>query len=118
MILEALQRRRSRHAFLLDSVILALTQLIVGGAAGGQTKPDLPQFDAVSIRPTPSADDKILVQTSPDSLSFHGAPIRTVIETAFGIDDKHLAGAPPGQTRLASILKPRSRRKTRRGSTS
>ena len=31
---------------------------------------------------------------SPDGLSFHGAPIRMVLQTAFGIDNKHLIGAP------------------------
>jgi len=55
---------------------------------------DIPQFDAVSIKPTPSGNEKVLVLVSPDGLSFHGAPIRMVLQTAFGIDDKHLIGAP------------------------
>jgi bla regulator protein blaR1 len=73
---------------------LTLAQLIASGVAGAQTKRDLPQFDAVSIKPTPAGDDKTLVQIFPDGISFHGAPIRMVLRTAFGIDDKHRIGSP------------------------
>jgi uncharacterized protein (TIGR03435 family) len=34
----------------------------------------------------------MLVQISPDGISFHGAPVRMVLQTAFGIDEKHLIG--------------------------
>jgi len=77
--------------------------LLAAGMLHAQSEPAEPardlaqtvmQFDAVSIRPTPSGDDKVLVQMSPDGLSFHGAPVRTIVETAFGTDDKHLVGAP------------------------
>lgn len=95
-----------RRAVLMAAAILALTLPIGLGVVRGQSatedarmpksrnafKP--PQFDVVSIKPTPSSDDKTLVQQFPDTTSFHGAPVRIVLRTAFGVEDDHIIGAP------------------------
>jgi len=73
---------------------VALALLVASSAAPAQAHHDIPQFDAASIKPTPPADDKTLVQITPDGASFRGAPVRIILETAFGIDDSHLIGAP------------------------
>jgi len=52
------------------------------------------KFDVVSIKPAPPSSDKTLFKYSGDETSFDGAPVRMVIETAFGVDDNHILGAP------------------------
>jgi len=52
------------------------------------------EFDVASIKPTPPSDDKTLIRQLPDGTSFHGAPVRMVIQTAFGIDDNRIVDAP------------------------
>lgn len=55
---------------------------------------ELIRFDVVSIKPTPSSDDKTRIELSPDGNSFHGAPVRMVLRTAFGVEDDRIVGAP------------------------
>lgn len=55
---------------------------------------DTPTFDVVSIKPTAPTGDKTLIQQLPDGTSFHGAPVRMVLQTAFGVDDDRIIGAP------------------------
>lgn len=52
------------------------------------------QFDVVSIKPTPPDFDKTLIQLPADGASFHGAPVRMILMTAFGIEDDRILGAP------------------------
>ena len=52
------------------------------------------QFDVISIKPTPSSDDKTLIQQPPDGTSFHGAPVRMILQIAFGVEDDRIIGAP------------------------
>jgi uncharacterized protein (TIGR03435 family) len=51
-------------------------------------------FDVASIKPTPSSNDKTLILQFLDGSAFRGAPIRLVLQTAFGVDDDHIIGAP------------------------
>jgi bla regulator protein blaR1 len=86
------------------SVALTLTiglQAIHGQSASARSRTPQPnptrqilQFDVVSIKPTPAGDDKMLIQQPPGGTSFHGAPIRMVLQTAFGVDDNSIIGAP------------------------
>jgi uncharacterized protein (TIGR03435 family) len=57
----------------------------------------IPQFDVVSIKPTPPSDDEVLVMLFPDGDSFHafhGATARMILRTAFGVEDDYIIGAP------------------------
>ena len=76
------------------STPVALALLIAFSASPAQTRHNIPLFDAASIKPAPPNADKTLVQITPDGASFHNTPVRTILETAFGIDDRHLMGAP------------------------
>jgi uncharacterized protein (TIGR03435 family) len=96
-----LQNFHQEFALVLIWVAVSLSPMVELGQARAQSLPqksishhDIPQFDAASINPTPPSDDKTLVQITPDGASFHGAPVRLILEMAFGIDDKHLLGAP------------------------
>ncbi|HEY2472874.1 MAG TPA: TIGR03435 family protein [Terracidiphilus sp.] len=93
------------RALLAIPAILALTSFRFGAAQTQSTTPNSAapvsnheqsalQFDVVSIKPTPSSDDKTLIQLPQDSSSFHGAPVLIVLETAFGVEDDRIIGAP------------------------
>lgn len=95
-----------RKALLIGAAALALTLPIGFGMVRGQAATvnlalpnskaahKAPQFDVVSIKPTPSSDDKVLIQLHPDGTSFHGAPVRMVLQTAFGLEDDLIIGVP------------------------
>jgi len=95
-----------RRAVLMAAAVLALTLPIGFGVVRGQSAtansgtPEpknahkVPQFDVVSIKPTPSSDDNTLIQQFPDSTSLHGTPVRMILRSAFGVEDDHLIGAP------------------------
>jgi len=96
----ALQSIHQRFALLLICVAVALPPPIAPSQARAQsetqqsTSHHAPQFDAASIKPAPPNADRTLIQITPDGASFHNAPLRTILGTAFSIDDKHLIGAP------------------------
>jgi bla regulator protein blaR1 len=105
-----------RRALLLAAAVLAITLPIGFGVVCGQssvrnsrtpkssTTPEALQFDIVSIKPTAPNQDKTLFQYFPDGISFRGAPVRMVLETAFGVDDNHIVGPPAWvTTRLYDI---------------
>ena len=95
-----------RRALLMAAAVLVLTLPIGFGVVRGQSATansgtpksknahKVPQFDVVSIKPTPSSDDKTLIQQFPDNTSFHGAPVRMILRTAFGVEDDRIIGAP------------------------
>jgi uncharacterized protein (TIGR03435 family) len=89
---------------LIAVLVSALAVYPAGGVARGQTatansglqkSKNLLQFDVASIKPTPPSEDRVRFRYLPDGTSFHGAPIRMVLQTAFGVDDDHIVGAPP-----------------------
>ena len=95
-----------RRTLLISAAVLALTLPIGFGAVRGQsstaisgtpksqTTNEIQQFDVVSIRPTAPNDDKVLIQQPPDGASFHGAPVRMILQRAFGVEDERILGAP------------------------
>ena len=96
-----------RRALLTAAAVLALTLPIGFGVVLGksatansgtprsQTAHEIPQFDVVSIKPTPSSVDKALpLRLPPDGISFHGVPVRMVLRTTFGVEDDRILGAP------------------------
>jgi len=62
--------------------------------APSQARGGIPQFDAASIKPASPSADKTLIQITPDGASIHNATLHMILETALGVDDKHLIGAP------------------------
>ena len=94
----------SRPSSRIAAALLALT-LSTGfevvraqSATANSTKSDNQhrtlQFDVVSIKPTSPGFDRTLIQQPPDGTSFRGAPARMVLETAFGVEDDRIIGAP------------------------
>ena len=95
-----------RRALLLAATILAILLPIGFGVVRGQSSTgntrtpksnsthEMPQFDVISIKPTAPGDDKTLFQYFPDATSFTGAPMATVLQTVFGVDDSRIIGAP------------------------
>lgn len=96
-----------RRAMLIAAGLLALTLPIGFGVVRGQSATansgtpkfqaahEIPQFDVVSIKPTPSSVDKALpLRLHPNGISFHGVPVRMVLRTAFGIEDNRILDAP------------------------
>jgi len=75
---------------------LTLTLLIGSGALRAQSEHDdkVLEFDVVSIKPTPPSYDKTLMQHFPDGTSFRGAPVRMVLQAAFGVEDDRIIGGP------------------------
>lgn len=98
---------RARISVFMAAAVLVLTLPIGFGVVHGQsatadsgspkskTAHEIPQFDAVSIKPTPSSVDKALpLRLFPDGISFHGVPVSMVLRTAFGVEDDRILGAP------------------------
>jgi uncharacterized protein (TIGR03435 family) len=97
---------RRSPALLTAVAAIALTLSLGSGKASGQpasaipgaqnsgNRQKVPHFDVVSIKPTPPSDDKVLIQQFPDGTSFHGASVRMVLRTAFGVEDDRILGAP------------------------
>ena len=95
-----------RKALLMAAAIVAIALTIGFGVVRGQSVTassgtptsknghKISQFDVISIKPTPSSDDRTLIQLPPDGASFHGAPVRMVLRTAFGIEDDCIVGVP------------------------
>lgn len=89
---------------LITAAICSITLPIGFGIVRGQSPPQQTklssepspsiQFDVISIKPTPAANDKTLFKYSGDETSFVGSPVRMVIETAFGVDENHILGMP------------------------
>jgi uncharacterized protein (TIGR03435 family) len=76
---------------------VARGQSAVGNPAAPYSQPvhEIPQFDVVSIKSTPSSVDKALpLRLASDGISFHGVPVRMVLRTAFGVEDDRILGAP------------------------
>jgi uncharacterized protein (TIGR03435 family) len=94
-----------RRALFLTAAVLAAGSLAGFGVVRGQeasassgaaksAHPSGLTFDVVSIKPTPTSDDKTLIEQFPDGTAFHGAPVRMVLRTAFGVEDDRILGAP------------------------
>jgi bla regulator protein blaR1 len=98
-----------RKAVLIAAVAMVVALPIRFGVARGQSATatsgtpkyenatEAPQFDVVSIKPTPPSDDKTLIMLLSDGDSFHafhGATARMILRTAFGVEDDYIIGAP------------------------
>jgi bla regulator protein blaR1 len=94
-----------RRALLIVAALMAITLPIGFGVVRGQSAVALsgtqnsaaaqvPRFDVISIKPTGPGDDRTLFQLPSDAISFHGSPIRIVLENAFGVEDDRILGAP------------------------
>jgi len=75
-------------------VVRGQAAMASSGGQDSETAHKALQFDVASIKPTPSSDDKTLIQQFPDGTSFRGAPVRMVLRTAFGVEDDRIIGAP------------------------
>jgi uncharacterized protein (TIGR03435 family) len=55
---------------------------------------DLPKYDVASIKPYKADDGRVSIMLTPDGVSMQGAPMRLLLQQAFGVEDDRILGEP------------------------
>ena len=97
-----------RKVLLASAALLALALPIAIGVVHGQTAATaddkvsqvptitthLPKYDVASIKPYRADDGRVSIMLTPDGVSMQGAPMRMLLQQAFGVEDDRILGEP------------------------